>query len=181
MHPALERFLERFRPVSEALLDSWFVVDAERNLVEYNRAFYALLPRAVARNLKGRKCHEVLELEICGDRCIAEQCWRDGQKVRLDGIGGRPAQSEEPMRFVLSAIPILDDDGQIVGALEIQRNVTDEAQVQSKYKEILDQEAQERRRLEDQIRSRTRELLEANKALITAQRDLLACKGGLEG
>ena len=178
MHPALERFLERFRPVSEALLDSWFVVDAERNLVEYNRAFFSLLPRSVARGIKGKKCFEVLELEICQDRCVAEQCWRDGRHVRLDGIAGRPAQTDEPLRFVVSAIPILDDDGRIVGALEIQRNVTDESTVQTKYKEILDQEALERERLVGQIKTRTRELMDANRALLRAQRELLASRRG---
>ena len=63
--------------MAESIIDSWFIVDAERNVVEFNRAFYSLLPKAVARSLKQKKCFEVLELEICKDRCIAEQCWRD--------------------------------------------------------------------------------------------------------
>ena len=41
----------------------------------------------------------------------------------------------------------LDEAGNPVGALEIQRNVTDEAVVQVKYQEMLDNEARERERL----------------------------------
>ena len=145
-----------------------------------HRAFFSLLPRQVARGLKGKKCYDALELSICKDRCIGEQCWRDKRHVRLDEIDGKAAQSEQKMRFVLTAVPILDDDGTAVGALEIQRNVTDEAVVQTKYQDILDNEARERERLAAQIRSRTKELLQTNQALLRAQRELLGYKRGLK-
>jgi hypothetical protein len=83
------------------------------------------------------------------------------------------------MRFILSAIPILDEAGNPVGALEIQRDVTDEAVVQVKYQEMLDHEARERERLASQIRSRTKELLETNQTLLRVQKELLAYKKGL--
>lgn len=179
MHPALERFIAQFKPTAEALIDSWFIVDADHQIVEFNRAFFSLLPRQLARGLKGRKCHDVLELSICKESCIAGQCWRDKRQVRLDEITGKPAQTEQSMRFVLSALPILDDEGNPVGALEIQRNVTDEAVVQTKYQEMLDTEARERERLQAQIRSRTRELLDTNQTLLKVQRELLAYKRGI--
>jgi transcriptional regulator with PAS, ATPase and Fis domain len=179
MHPSLERFIGQFKPLSDALIDSWFIVDAERNVVEHNRAFFSLLPRQVARGIKSKKCHELVELSICHERCIAEQCWRERRQVRLDEIDGRPAQTEQPMRFVLSALPILDEQGTAVGALEIQRNVTDEAMVQVKYQEMLDNEARERERLAQQIKGRTRELLETNQVLLRVQKELLQYKRGL--
>ena len=179
MHPALERFIAQFKPTAEALIDSWFIVDADRNVVEFNRAFFSLLPRQVARGLKGKKCYDVLELSICKEACIAGQCWREKRQVRLDEINGQPAGTEQPMRFVLSALPIVDDEGNPVGALEIQRNVTDEAVVQTKYQEMLDHEARERERLQQQIRSRTKELLETNQTLLRVQRELLAYKRGI--
>src|SRR5438093_10150925 len=119
-HPALEKFVEQFKStVADAFIDSWFIVDQERNIVEFNRAFFSLLPRQVARGLKGKKCYEVLELDICKERCIAEQCWRDKHHVRLDEINGRAAQGESQMRFVLSGIPIYDEAGNTIGALEV--------------------------------------------------------------
>ena len=180
MNPALERFLAHFKAtVADAFIDSWFIVDHERTVVEFNRAFYSLLPRQVARGLKGKKCYEVLELDICRDKCIAEQCWRERHQVRLDEITGRPTQTEAPMRFVLSAIPILDEAGNAIGALEVQRNVTDEAVVQTKYQDMLDNEARERERLAGQIRARTKELLETNQTLLRVQKELIAHKKGI--
>lgn len=181
LHPALQSFLDRFKAVAPAIVDSYFVVDRERRIVDFNRAFYAMLPRQVARGLKGKKCHEVIELNICHSECIAEQCWRGSRHVRLDEISGEVVGAPEPkeMRFILSAVPISDDEGNHVGALEIQRNVTDEAVVQVKYQEMLENEARERERLASQIRTRTKELLETNQRLLQTQKELLAYKKGL--
>jgi PAS domain-containing protein len=177
--PALQQFLTEFKRVSSAIVDSYFVVDMDRRIVDFNRAFYALLPRGVARGLKGKHCYEVLELNICQHECIARQCWNDNRHVRLDEISGNIAGETQKLRFILSAVPITDDAGKSVGALEIQRNVTDEAVVQVKYQEMLETEARERERLANQVRMRTRELLETNQLLLKTQKELLAYKKGL--
>jgi PAS domain-containing protein len=179
--PALTQFLEQFKRVNNAIVDSYFIVDTERRIVDFNRAFYAMLPRQVARGLKGKKCFEVIELNICKSECIAQQCWNDNRHVRLDEINGVIMGDNESkqMRFILSAVPITDEAGTHVGALEIQRNVTDEAVVQVKYQEMLETEARERERLANQIRARTRELLETNQLLLKTQKELLAYKKGL--
>ena len=149
--------------------------------MDFNRAFYAMLPRQVARGLRGRVCHEVIRLNICKSECIANQCWDQGRHVRLDEISGSVVGDSEAkeMRFILSAVPIADENGAPVGALEIQRNVTDEAVVQVKYQEMLETEAAERERLANQIRSRTKELLETNQLLLKTQKELLQYKKGL--
>ena len=87
--------------------------------------------------------------------------------------------TENKLRFILSAVPISDESGNHVGALEIQRNVTDEAMVQVKYQEMLETEAKERERLANQVRIRTKELLETNQLLLKTQKELLAYKKGL--
>lgn len=180
-HPALTQFLGEFKRVASAIVDSYFVVDSERRIVDFNRAFFAMLPRQVARGLKGKRCYEVIELNICKSECIAKQCWADNRHVRLDEISGKVQGDPDAkdLRFILSAVPITDEAGNPVGALEIQRNVTDEAVVQVKYQEMLETEARERERLANQIRVRTKELLETNQLLLKTQKDLLTYKKGL--
>jgi hypothetical protein len=177
--PALQQFLTEFKRVASAIVDSYFVVDSERRIVDFNRAFFALLPRQVARGLKGKRCHEVIELNICKTECIAQQCWADNRHVRLDEISGSVVGEAQKLRFILSAVPITDERGNHVGALEIQRNVTDEAVVQVKYQEMLETEARERERLANQVRMRTKELLETNQLLLKTQKELLDYKKGL--
>lgn len=176
---ALTTFLQQFKSIADVVIDSYFVVDNDRTIVDFNRAFFAMLPRQVARGLKGKKCYEVIELNICKEACIAHQCWRDRRQVRLDEITGRVQGGEGEMRFILSAVPIYDGNGQQIGALEVQRNVTDEAMVQVKYQEMLETEARERERLAQQIRARTKELLDTNQMLLRVQKELLGYKKGL--
>lgn len=177
---ALSAFLQQFKQVSDVIIDSYFIVDAERNIVDFNRAFFTLLPRNVARGLKGKKCYDVLELNICKSNCIAHKCWQDKRQVRLDEITGKVIGGEPTeLRFILSAVPVLDAAGNPVGALEVQRNVTDEAMVQVKYQEMLENEARERERLAAQIRTRTKELLDTNQMLLRVQKELLGYKKGL--
>ncbi len=179
--PALQQFLTEFKRVANAIVDSYFIVDTERRIVDFNRAFFALLPRQVARGLKGKRCYEVIDLNICKSECIAKQCWTDNRHVRLDEISGSiiGEAAAQKLRFILSAVPISDENGNHVGALEIQRNVTDEAVVQVKYQEMLETEARERERLANQVRMRTKELLETNQLLLKTQKELLAYKKGL--
>lgn len=181
MSDALNEFLQQFKTVAPAIIDSYFVVDTELKIVDFNRAFYAMLPRQIARGLKGRKCFEVVELNVCENNCIAKQCWEAAKQVRLDEITGTVIGDAEAtkMRFILSAVPITDANGTNIGALEIQRNVTVEANVQEKYQEMLENEAMERERLATQIRVRTKELLTTNHLLLKTQKELLSYKKGL--
>ena len=180
MDAALAAFVDQFKQTADAIVDPWFVVDKDRSIVEFNRAFFSMLPRNVARGLKGKKAPDVITLKFPTDEDIVLTAWRESRHVRLDEIKGHVAGAEaEELRFILSAVPIKDSSGNPVGALVILRNVTDEAMVQVKYQEMLETEARERDRLSQQIRTRTKELLDTNQALLRVQKELLAFKKGL--
>ena len=109
LDPALQQFLTEFKRVASAIVDSYFVVDSERRIVDFNRAFFALLPRQVARGLKGRRCYEVIELNICKSECIAQQCWADNRhnsfwvtrsasSVRTHSLISRPSRQKPSRR-----------------------------------------------------------------------------------
>jgi len=170
--------LERVKAISDALIDGYFVLDAERTILHFNQAFYAMLPRTVSRGLKGKKCYDVMEMEICKERCIAQQCWEARKHMRLDEISGRVAKTDRKLVFILSALPFFNEDGTPQGALVIQRNVTDEAQVQTKYQEMLENEKRERERLMHIIRLRTKDLLETSQQLLGVQKELMDYRRG---
>jgi len=172
--PSLMKFID-------VIIDSYFIVDMDHNIVDYNRAFAAMLPRALARKLKTKKCYEALQLDICKDNCIAKQCWKLNRQVRLDEITGQVPGEPQPMRFILSCIPIQDDNGEVIGALEVQRNVTDEAMVQVKYQTQMEASAVRQAEMEETLLHRTRRLLEVSRRLYQAQRELLRGKTELFG
>ena len=166
--------------VEEVIIDPFFVVDAERQIVHFNRAFYSMLPRAVARGLKGKGIDDVLTLDLAGDEsCIVRRSWQAKKHLRLDEIAGKIQKTDKALTFIVSALPFFDDsDTAPTGAVVVLRNVTDEAQVQVKYQDMLDNAKREREQLEQVIRSRTKDLLEASQQLLAAQRELLAFKRG---
>lgn len=171
-----------FQQFTELLIDSYFVVDLNRNIVDFNRAFFSMVPRQIARKLKSMKCYEVLRLDICAEHCIAQECWKAQRHVRLDEITGVVAgQEDERLRFILSCIPVRDEAGNIIGAIEMQRNVTDEAIVQSKYQQQIDASSQELEKLQRELKERTRRVLDLSRQLSQHQLSLLRAKTELFG
>ena len=170
--------LRAIEPVEEAIIDPMFVVDDQRAIVHFNRAFYSLLPRGVARSMRGKPADDVISFEIEGQRqCIVSYCWTIGKHIRLDEILGWVARTDTPRTFIISALPILDRTT-VHGALVILRNVSDAALVQSKYQDMLDNAKRQREQLKYTIHQRTKDLLEANQRLIRAQQELMAYKRG---
>ncbi len=163
----------------QVIIDSYFIIDLEHNIIDFNRTFHSMLPRSVARNLKTKKCYEVLQLDICKENCIAKQCWANNIHVRFDEINGQIAEENEKLRFILSAIPIRNEQGQIIGAMEVQRNVTDEALVQVKYQRQMDDSTLKQKNLQDELQNRTRRLLEVSRRLYKVQQDLIKTKSDL--
>jgi len=167
--------IESFRQISDVVIDAYFVVDRQGAILEYNRAFFAMFPRQVARKLKGMSVEDALVVE----RNVAKECMEAGRHVRLDEILLRVKGGDEEYRVILSGIPLPDAQGGVSGALVIVRNVTDEAMMQVKYQEMLETEARERERLVEQIRDRTTALLETSDLLMNVQQELVDYKKGL--
>ena len=172
----LEQIINNFKRFSDVIIDAYYIVDREGKILDFNRLFYGLFPRNIARRLKGKTIHEVMDIE----RDIAKECMAAGRHVRLDEIEGKPKESDEVIRMILSGIPLKDESGEILGALVVMRNVTDEAMVQIKYQEMLETEARERQRLIEKLRDRTQQLLDSNDALLRVQRELVQYKKELQ-
>lgn len=166
---------DAFKQISDVVIDAYFITDAEGRILDYNRAFFALFSRQVARKLKTMNVSEAIPMK----RDVARECMETGRHVRLDEIPIRTKGSDEELRMILSAIPLKQSDDAVMGALVILRNVTDEAIIQVKYQEMLETEARERERLVEQIKSRTSALVEANELLLDLQRELVEYKKGI--
>jgi PAS domain S-box-containing protein len=167
--------LDAFKNISDVVIDAYYVVDPAGLILDYNRAFFAMFPRQISRKLKGMPIGEA----VLAERNVSKECMEAGRHVRLDEIPMRVQGAEETYRVILSGIPIKDGAGAVLGALVIIRNVTDEAMMQVKYQEMLENEARERERLAEQIKDRTSALVETSELLLGVQRELIEYKKGL--
>ena len=171
--------LEQIGPV---IIDAYVVVDADRTVADFNRHYRAMFPRAQARRLKGSRCCEFLGLAVCGGgECLAEQCMTRDQAVRYDEITAQPRWEEggEERKFIVSGIRLGAEPPH--AALLLLRDVSDAADVQRKYKAMLETEARERDRLREEIVRKTKELMDTNMELNRIQKELMSFKKGLFG
>lgn len=167
--------VEALKILGPAFLDAWYVVDDQDRIIDYNAAFHALFPRAVARKLRGMTCREVMFLPPCaGRRCLRETCTASGP-CRMDELEAEVGG--ERLRLIISAVPVPLPEGK-VGALIVLRNVTDDARVQAQYQQLLDGAKEEKREMEEKLSARTRELLTANSELNRLERELARLKRG---
>ena len=180
--PELSAELALLRRIGGALTDAYVVVDAERRVVDFNRHYFSLFPRHQARKLKGGHCCQFLKLGICENgECLARRCMRENQAVRYDEIPAFRVDDEghEAARFIVSGAPL--GSSAPLGALLMLRDVSDAADVQRKYKEILETEAKEKERLKEEIFRKTKELMDTNLELNRVQKELMGFKKGLFG
>lgn len=157
--PEQSTFVAKLKALSGALLDAYVVVDPTQQILDFNRVFYSLFPRSVARKLKAERLDSVLKLELAGEPLdLVSKCLETSSTLRYDEIRGHITDSE-PISLIAAASPLLAEGDVVEGAFLCLRNVTDEAQVQSKYRTMLDHEARQRELLEQRIRDTEAELV----------------------
>jgi two-component system, NtrC family, sensor kinase len=160
--------------LAKGVTDAAFVLDRERNVLEFNRGFlklHAVDARAM-RSLKGTFCRNTVKMEICDQNCIFLKCLESGTAVRYDEVRGKTSAGEE-LNLIVSAIPFRNEKGEITSVLEIHRDVTDEARIHSKYTVLLEKEKKAKEEAEKLVEIRTRELRESNDELKRTQGQLV--------
>src|SRR3972149_7041538 len=93
--------------LGKVFFDSYFVVDRDRRVENFNEGFVQLLGLRPAerRQVKGQHCYDLLRLEICRDKCIALEALNKGDHVRKEEIRGTTANGREVV-LERSAIPL---------------------------------------------------------------------------
>ncbi|MFC1610765.1 DUF4388 domain-containing protein [Myxococcota bacterium] len=130
--------LEMLREIADVLPDPVFLVDRALNVWYHNRPFeLATGVRMRSRRYKGLPCRDLLGLEICTSTCVLKQAVETTQPVRLAEIAGHTAGGERRV-FNINAIPVCRNDGVTFGALIFLRDITAEADMQSKYKKLVE-------------------------------------------
>ena len=171
--------IDALKQLSAALLDAYAVLDLEQQIVDFNRVFYGLFPRHVARRLKQARLDEILMLSVDGRPLdLAKECTDRMAPLRYDEIVGQIVEGER-LHLIASAVPLLTAEQTQVGVFLCLRNVTDEAQVQTKYKTMLEQEARERELLQQRVRDAEAELALTKDALNATEELLRGHQKGL--
>jgi PAS domain S-box-containing protein len=139
MHKQLEHDI---RQILDATGDAIRVIDCDFNIVYANNAL-ARLKKTSLDNLIGKKCYGATPAEMCftGDCCL--------KRVLEDGISfsrekNMEADDGRAGTLLVRIEPHTDSDGNIIGAIESYRDITEEKLVQK----AAEENAQQKGRIE---------------------------------
>jgi signal transduction histidine kinase len=148
----------------EGSVDAAVILDRERRILYYNRAYEAscaLRPRELATQVKqGARCFEVFPLEICENACLGCNARQAGRPLRVDEIKAKRGDGEK-LTFIVTAVPLADQY-----VVETYRDVTADVRIQRRLKVLLDRERHAKEILEEKVVEATRELRQAQAQLV---------------
>jgi two-component system NtrC family sensor kinase len=160
--------LEQIKQLLEGSVDAAVILDADRRVLYYNRAYEALTGlrgRQLAQRVAaGDRCFEIFPLEICRTDCLGCKARDQGRSLRVDEIKAVRGDGEE-LTFIVAAVPVRLDGGESV-VIETYRDVTADVRIQRRLKILLERERRAKENLEEVVRERTQELRQAQAQLV---------------
>ena len=161
----MSEVLEQVKQILEGSVDAAVVLDKDRRILYYNRAYEAL------SGLRGRQlrqkveagvhCYEIFPLEICENQCVGCKALEARRALRMDEIRALRGREGEDMTFIVAAVAL--DEGLIV---ETYRDVTADVRIQRRLKVLLESERRAKASLAEKVREATEELRQAQAVLV---------------
>lgn len=166
----------------DASVDAAAVVDRNLEVLYYNERYLRLagLRRREldARRVRGM-CHHHFGFEACDEQCVALRAFEGARTVRVDEVHSQ----RMPLRVIVTAIPLMDRDGQPYAVIEQYRDVTAESRLQENYRTLLEKERAQKDLLAKEVARQTAELERVNESLLAALSEVsrVARTDGLTG
>ncbi|MBA3003722.1 MAG: PAS domain-containing protein [Desulfurivibrio sp.] len=108
--------------VLDSIADGVFTVDKRFHITSFNKAAEHITGWT-AQEVVGVSCHDIFHSNICGADCILAQSINEGKSIvnRSIYIKGK---NKRTIPISISAAPLLDPDGQVIGGVETFRDIT---------------------------------------------------------
>ncbi|WP_432738026.1 sigma-54 interaction domain-containing protein [Maridesulfovibrio sp. FT414] len=127
--------------VLDSLADGVFTVDLDWNITFFNEAA-ARITGVPAEEAVGSKCWDVFHSSLCDGECALKNCMQDCGRISNKSIFFIHADGRK-VPVSISASPLVDADGKLLGGVESFRDLTDI--------QIIRREVEESWRFEDII------------------------------
>jgi PAS domain S-box-containing protein len=120
-----------FKATVQNIPSPMFVTDSERNLVFLNKACLSFIDKNDDTELLGKKCWDVFRADICQTNCPIKECLttkstcNDRKAVVKDNKGNN-------LYISVNVAPIITDDGEVIGAIEVINDISKEINLQAK-------------------------------------------------
>ena len=161
----MSEVLEQVKQILEGSVDAAVVLDGDRRILYYNRAYEALSGlrgRQLRQKVQaGVRCFEIFPLEICESQCLGCKARDAGRALRVDEIKAIRGADGEDLTFIVASVPL---DGEYI--LETYRDVTADVRIQRRLKASVESERRAKESLAEKVREATTELRQAQAVLV---------------
>lgn len=117
--------------IIDSVADGIFAIDRDMRIISFNRAIQEMTGYSRDEVL-GRPCKEVFRSELCQQDCEVHKSVCAGESI-LNHELGILDKSNRPLQVAVSASPIRNEQGEIVGAVETLRNLTAPIEQRKQY------------------------------------------------
>ncbi|MBA2849692.1 PAS domain S-box protein [Thermosulfuriphilus ammonigenes] len=118
--------------ILESIADGVFTVGRDFRITSFNRAAEKITGWHRQEAI-GQYCWNIFHSSICGDKCAIAQAIRTGKPVMNQAIYVRRRDGRS-IPVSISAAPLTDDEGNIIGAVETFRDLTEIIQLRSQLR-----------------------------------------------
>lgn len=142
------------------IADPFFIVDPEMTISFINEPAARIAKVNPGDVVGKKKCHEVFGSDICKTDCPLKRGLRTGEAT--SGVKhSATTKNGKTLSIMVSTSPLKDSKGNILGAFEIFRDITENEQAQKLIKEAAQQEEINRKYLEERVEKLTEVLQKA--------------------
>ncbi len=125
-------FNKQLKIILDCIADGVFTVDREWNITYFNRAAETIVG-IFRKDALGKKCWDVFHSSACDGRCILQEALRLGREITNKSIfilkeGG------EKIPISISASPLYDEDGNLIGGVETFRDLSELQMIQQRMR-----------------------------------------------
>ncbi|MEW6290956.1 MAG: sigma 54-interacting transcriptional regulator [Thermodesulfobacteriota bacterium] len=108
--------------ILDSIADGVFTVDRNWKITSFNRAAEQITGWS-SNDAIGKFCSDIFHSSICGKNCAIAQCLYSGKPVSNLSITVTNAKGEK-IPVSISAAPLIDNDGNIIGGVETFRDLS---------------------------------------------------------
>ena len=145
-----------------------FFVDHDMTVTFLNKSACTTSGLSPAEVEGKMKCWDVFNSNKCQDGCILKKTLQTG-KFNTGDIQYIQPKKGRPMTIMASASPLKDSKGNLLGALEIFRDISEQVTTENLLKEAAQKKEEDRKYLEERVEKLTAVLLKAAEGDLSIQ------------